>query len=161
MKRSGPTWLGKKFEITQLNWQLTWCSAILRGLSKACLFFFGILQQHPSEHLQHLTSTLIPLIESQPRLVNFSAERDFAYAIRRWGEKVKALRIEMDKVPEVNRFDGFENWWDRLSDIIGIFEGRSDVLQRACEDFGADWKEYVWPGLFLLILAWEGKIYRK
>jgi len=73
--------------------------------------------------------------------VNFSAERDFAYAIRRWGEKVKALRIEMDKVPEVNRFDEFENWWDRLSDIVGILEGRSDVLQRACEDLGADWKE--------------------
>lgn len=73
--------------------------------------------------------------------MNFSAERDFAYAIRRWGEKVKALRIEMDKVPEVNRSDDFENWWDRLSDIVGIFEGRSDVLQRACEDFGADWKE--------------------
>lgn len=116
-------------------------SAILRGLSKACLFFLGVLQQHPSLHLQRLTSTLIPLIESQPRLANFTAEKDFAFALRRWGERVKALRIEMNGIPEDVRFDDFENWWDRLGDIVGILEGRPDVLQRVCEDLGADWKE--------------------
>ena len=115
--------------------------AILRGLSKASLFFLGVLEQHPSDKLQRLSSTLIPLVETQPRLMNFTAERDFANAIRRWSEKVKALRIEMDRVPENARFDDFDNWWDKMSDIIGILEGRQDVIQRVCEDLGADWKE--------------------
>ncbi|KAF9482632.1 hypothetical protein BDN70DRAFT_966723 [Pholiota conissans] len=115
--------------------------SILRGLSKASRFFLGVLEQHPSERLQRLTSTLIPLIESQPRLMNFTAERDFAYAIRRWSDKVRALRIDMDKVPEEDRFDRFENWWERMSDIVGVLEGRQDVIQRVCEELGADWKE--------------------
>jgi nuclear pore complex protein Nup85 len=46
-----------------------------------------------------------------------------------------------ERVPEDVRFDDFENWWDRLGDIVGILEGRPDVLQRVCEDLGADWKE--------------------
>lgn len=54
---------------------------------------------------------------------------------------MKALRIEMNGVPEDVRFDDFENWWDRLGDIIGILEGRPEVLQRVCEEQGADWKE--------------------
>lgn len=101
----------------------------------------GVLQHHPSEKLQRLTSTLIPLIEGQPRLVNFAAETEFAFAMRRWSDKVKALRIEMNKIPEDSRSDDFADWWDKLSDIVGILEGRSDVLQRVCEDLGADWKE--------------------
>ncbi|KAH9479690.1 Nuclear pore complex protein Nup85 [Psilocybe cubensis] len=115
--------------------------AILRGLSKASVFFLGVLEKHPSEKLQTITSTLIPLVESQPSLVDFKAESDFAFAFRRWREKVKALRIDMDRVPEVDRSDGFDNWWDKLSDIVGILEGRHDVIQRICEDMGADWKE--------------------
>jgi nuclear pore complex protein Nup85 len=74
-------------------------------------------------------------------LINFTAEKDFAIAIRRWKEKVKALRIDMDGIPEASRSDGYSNWWDRLNDIVGILEGRPDVLQRVCEDLGADWKE--------------------
>ena len=73
--------------------------------------------------------------------MNFTVEREFAYTMRRWGDKVKALRIEMDRVPEKERFDRFENWWERLSDIVGILEGRQDVVQRVCDDLGADWKE--------------------
>ena len=73
--------------------------------------------------------------------MNFSAEKDFAFALRRWNERVKALRIEMNGVPEDDRFDGPENWWDRLGDIVGILEGRPEVLRRVCEDLGADWKE--------------------
>lgn len=113
----------------------------LRGLSKASIFFLEVLSQHPSEDLHALTQNLIPLLDAQPRLRNFSAERDFAYASRRWKDKVKALRIEMDRIPEHDRHDGFENWWDRLSDIVGILEGRSEVIQRTCEELGADWKE--------------------
>ncbi|TFK60439.1 hypothetical protein BDN72DRAFT_939980 [Pluteus cervinus] len=114
---------------------------VLRGLSKASLFFLGSLANHPSEDVQDLAHTLAPLIETQPRLQNFDVEREFAYATRRWMDKVKALRIEMERVPEDGRFDEFENWWDRLSDIVGILEGRSQVIKRVCQELGADWKE--------------------
>ncbi|KAF8892121.1 nucleoporin Nup85-like protein [Infundibulicybe gibba] len=113
----------------------------LRGLSKASIFFIDVLFQHPSEQLQELAQILKPLVDSQPRLQNFTAERDFAYASRRWNDKVKALRIRMDRVPEADRFDDFENWWDRLSDIVGILEGRPELIQRVCLELGADWKE--------------------
>lgn len=114
---------------------------ILRGLSKASAFFLNALSQHPSDDLQHLTSQLIPLVSSQPRLRDFSAERDFALASRKWTNQVKSLRISMDRVPEAERQDDFENWWDRLSDIVGILEGRPTVIQRVCGELGADWKE--------------------
>jgi nuclear pore complex protein Nup85 len=113
----------------------------LRGLTKATLFFLGVLSRHPSEDLQDLTKALAPLIESQPRLQNFSAEKDFAYASRRWRDKVKALRIDMERVPEDDRYDDFDVWWDRLSDIVGILEGRGEVLKRVCSELGSDWKE--------------------
>ncbi|EGN95218.1 hypothetical protein SERLA73DRAFT_187558 [Serpula lacrymans var. lacrymans S7.3] len=113
----------------------------LRGLSKAATFFFGVLLQHPCDDLQRLSQEIIPLLNSQPRLQDFSAERDFSYASRRWKDKVKTLRIELDRVPEVDRNDGFDNWWDRFSDIVSILEGRGPVVQKICEDLGADWKE--------------------
>ncbi|KAG6898316.1 hypothetical protein C0992_011907 [Termitomyces sp. T32_za158] len=115
--------------------------ATLRGLSKASLFFLEVLSQHPSEDLQSLSKSLGPLIESQPRLHQYSSERDFAYASRRWSDRVKALRIEMERVPEDERFDGFDNWWDSLSDVIGILEGRTEVVMRVCKELGSDWKE--------------------
>ncbi|KAG5352128.1 hypothetical protein C0989_003596 [Termitomyces sp. Mn162] len=67
--------------------------------------------------------------------------RDFAYASRRWNDRVKALRIEMERVSEDKRFDGFDNWWDSLSDIVGILEGRAEVVMRVCKELGSDWKE--------------------
>lgn len=54
---------------------------------------------------------------------------------------MKSLRLELDRVPEDDRDDGFENWWDRFSDIVGLLEGREDVIKRICVDVGADWKE--------------------
>ncbi|GLB43373.1 putative nup85 Nucleoporin [Lyophyllum shimeji] len=117
--------------------------ATLRGLTKASLFFLGILSRHPSQDLQALAESLAALIESQPRLQNYTAERDFAYASRRWRDKVKALRIEMDRVPEDERFDDFDNWWDRLSDMVGILEGRPEVIKRVCSELGSDWKEVI------------------
>ncbi|KAG7093511.1 hypothetical protein E1B28_007185 [Marasmius oreades] len=115
--------------------------ATLRGLTKASIFFFHTLLKHPSREMQDLIPVVIPLLESQPRLQNFKAERDFAYASRRWLDKVKALRVEMDRVPEELRFDDHDNWWDSLSDIVGILEGRGEVIQRVSEELGADWKE--------------------
>ncbi|KAF7370621.1 Nuclear pore complex protein Nup85 [Mycena sanguinolenta] len=115
--------------------------ATLRGLSKASVFFFKMLSGHPSEDLQHFAETMTSIVSSQPRLQNFAAERDFAYASRRWKDKVKSLRVDMDQVPEPDRLDSFDNWWDRLSDIVGILEGRGEVVQRVCVELGADWKE--------------------
>ncbi|KAJ7334118.1 Nup85 nucleoporin-domain-containing protein [Mycena albidolilacea] len=115
--------------------------ATLRGLSNSSVFFFKMLSGHPSEDLQHLAETLAAIISSQPRLQAFDAEREFAYASRRWKDRVKNVRVEMDQVPEAERTDDFDNWWDRLSDILGILEGRGEIVQRVCEELGADWKE--------------------
>jgi len=97
--------------------------------------------RHESEDLQRLTTTLESLVKNQPQLQEFNAERDFAFSFRRWKDKVKALRIDMDEIPEDRRFDEFDNWWDRLSNIVGILEGRSEVIKRVCEELGGDWKE--------------------
>lgn len=121
----------------------------MRGLIKAAVFFLDVLSQHPSFALRDMTKLLIPLVTSQPRLQNYSSEREFAYAARRWRDKVKALRIEMDKVPESERTtdvgeEGEEDWWARLSDIVGILEGRFEIIQRIVEEeFAGDWKEAV------------------
>ncbi|RDX54141.1 hypothetical protein OH76DRAFT_1552905 [Lentinus brumalis] len=122
----------------------------LRGLSKASAFFLDVLSKHPSPYLQSLAQQLTPLLTNQPRLRHFSAERDFAVASRRWKDKVKTLRLELDRVPESEREDDFENWWDRFSDIVGIVEGRGDVIKKVCAELGADWKEVcaVW-GIFV------------
>lgn len=137
---SGPTSLGKITDSLRVASNLR-SRATIRGLTKASIFFLKTLSQHESEHLRDLTRTLIPLIDGQPRLSNFNSERDFAYASRRWKEKIQALRVEMNRVPEPEREDDFDNWWDRLSDVVGIMEGRADVLQRVCEELGCDWKE--------------------
>ena len=115
--------------------------ATLRGLSKASIFFLDALSRHPSEDLQLLAKDLVPLIDSQPRLQHFSIERDYTYASRRWRDRVKTLRLALDRVPEVDRHDDFENWWDRLSDIVGALEGREDVIRKICDESGGDWKE--------------------
>jgi nuclear pore complex protein Nup85 len=114
---------------------------VLRGLTKASEFFLDTLSRHPSEHLQGLSQQLHPLLKTHPRLIHFSTERDFVIANRRWRDKVKSLRLELDRVPEEDRRDDFENWWNHFSDIAGILEGRYEVIQRVCVTLGADWKE--------------------
>jgi nuclear pore complex protein Nup85 len=116
----------------------------LRGLTKATIFFMTLLStSHPSSHLQSLSQILIPLLQSQPRLSDFSTERDFTLAHHRWKKQVKGLRVELNRVPESqeSRFDGYDNWWDRISDVVGLLEGREDVLIRVVRDLGGDWKE--------------------
>ncbi|KZT72019.1 hypothetical protein DAEQUDRAFT_723669 [Daedalea quercina L-15889] len=115
--------------------------AIIRGLSRASAFFLDVLSGHSSPYLHDLSKHLIPLVTDHPRLHQFSAERDFAIAARRWRDKVKGVRLELDRVPEDAREDGFENWWDRLDDIVGILEGREDVVKHVCVELGGDWKE--------------------
>lgn len=137
--------LAISYTVCCIHWQeayiLTSRRATIRGLNKATTFFLNVLSNHPSEDLQHLAEALTTLIESRPRLENFTSEREFAHSTRRWRDQVQALRIDLDRIPESRRFDGSENWWERTSDIVGILEGRGDVLRRVCEDLGCDWKE--------------------
>ena len=58
---------------------------------------------------------------------------------------MKAFRVELHHVPEDDetRFDSFDNWWDRLSDLVAILEGREDVLMKVIRDLGGGWKEVV------------------
>ncbi|TRM65397.1 nucleoporin Nup85-like protein [Schizophyllum amplum] len=114
----------------------------LRGLTKATTFFLDTLSRHPSENLPGLAQQLIPIIDAQPHLQNFTSEREFMIAYHRWRERVKAIRVEMERVPDDDRADEVEFWWDNLSDIVGVLEGRKDVVHRVCEEFeDPDWKE--------------------
>jgi nuclear pore complex protein Nup85 len=55
----------------------------------------------------------------------------------------------MDKIPEGERTvdlgeRGEEDWWEKLSDIVGVLEGRFEVVKRIVdEEFEGDWKEAV------------------
>ena len=115
--------------------------SVLRGFSKAPVFLLETLSRHPSEHLRDVAQHLTPLLSSHPRIVQFSTEREFVVALRRWKEKVKSLRLELDRVPEDAREDDFENWWKPFSNIVGILEGRPEIIQNICIDLNADWKE--------------------
>ena len=119
----------------------TSCRSVLRGFSKAPVFLLETLSRHPSEHLRSVAQHLAPLLSSHPRIVQFSSERDFVIALRRWKEKVKTLRLELDRVPEGAREDEYENWWKPFSNIVGILEGRPEIIQTICVDLNADWKE--------------------
>lgn len=98
---------------------------------------------HPSENLQRIADKLIEVLDRHPRQRNFNTEKEFFTTSRRWRDKVKIMRIELDRVPENDRSDGFENWWENLSDLLGILEGRKEVIQRLCVDLGGTWKEIV------------------
>ena len=115
----------------------------MRCLLKSSTFFFRSLLNHPSEYLQNIADKIISILHAHPRQRNFRTEKDFFIASRRWKDKIKTLRIELDRVPENDRFDGFENWWENISDLLGILEGREDVLKRVCIDLGGSWKEII------------------
>lgn len=131
------------FAISETQGSLTGtlCRSVLRGFSKAPVFLLETLSRHPSEHLQSVAQHLAPLLSSHPRIVQFSTEREFVIALRRWKEKVKTLRLELDRVPEDARDDNYENWWKPFSNIVGILEGRPEIIQSICIDLNADWKE--------------------
>ena len=110
---------------------------------KPSLFFLGRLADHPSENLQHISDKLIELLERHPRQQYYTTEKEFFTKSRRWRDKMRSLRIELDRVPESDRNDGFENWWENVSDLLGILEGREEVLKRVCIDLGGTWKEII------------------
>ncbi len=86
---------------------------------------------------------MVGLLEKHPRQIQFSTEREFFTASRRWKDRAKALRLELDRVPEDDRNDGYENWWENVSDVLGILEGREEILLRVCVVVGGGWKEIV------------------
>jgi nuclear pore complex protein Nup85 len=131
----------------------------LRGLSKAATFFLATLSTHPSGNLRRLAQRLSPLLQSQPHLQSFEAERDFAYASHRWKDKVKALRIELDSVSESDRHDGIENWWDRLSDIVGILEGRLKSFVGSAKILARTGEKFLSHGAYLPMQDYEDRIY--
>lgn len=118
-------------------------SATIRGLVKLSVFFLRSLESHPSENLQRIGKRLVDLLEKHPRQKHVNTEQEFHSNSRRWRDRVRSLRIELDRVPEDDRNDGFENWWDNVSDLIGVMEGREEVLQRACVALGGGWKDIV------------------
>ncbi|KZT25118.1 hypothetical protein NEOLEDRAFT_1178543 [Neolentinus lepideus HHB14362 ss-1] len=115
--------------------------AIIRGLTKASIFFLEVLSRHPSSALQELSQKLVPLLQSHPQVRDHASIAEFSRALSKWKENIRALRLEMGSIPESDRDDGFENWWDRMSDILSILEGRFSVLKHVCQELGADWKE--------------------
>ena len=114
---------------------------VLRGLLKSSEFFVGALTRHPSKYVSALAEHLRPGLTSQPRLVQYTVERDFVIAQRRWKERVRTLRLELDRVPDTERRDKSGDWWAPMSSILGILEGRVDAIQEVCMDLGGDWKE--------------------
>ncbi|KAI0310662.1 nucleoporin Nup85-like protein [Amylostereum chailletii] len=114
---------------------------VLRGLSKSSDFFLAALSRHPSDGLRGISESLRPILSAQPRLTNFSTERDFVVAQRRWIERVKALRVALDRIPEKSRGVETNNWWGSISDIVGILEGRPEIIQTVCLGIGGDWKD--------------------
>lgn len=114
---------------------------IIRGLTKASLFFLKSLLQHESEHLRDLARALMSIVDHQPRLSNSASVPQYLTSMKRMREKAGALRSEMDRVPYDHREDATDNWWDRLNDIVGILEGRPEVLLRVCDELDGDWKE--------------------
>ncbi|KAJ3729947.1 hypothetical protein DFJ43DRAFT_471888 [Lentinula guzmanii] len=84
---------------------------------------------------------LIPVVESHPRL--FTTEEDS----RKLKDRVKALRVETDRIPEESRLDDYCNWWNSLSDFVGILEGRGEVIQRICLEGGRIFRpcSMLWP----------------
>ena len=83
------------------------------------------------------------LLEKHPRQTRFSTEKEFFTTSRRWKDRSRALRLELDRVPEDDRNDGFEDWWENMSELLGILEGREEILQRVCLLLESGWKEMV------------------
>jgi len=96
-----------------------------------------------------MVKLLQPLVMNQPHLRNFTSEREFVFAARQWRDQVKALRVEMDKIPERERtvhldLRGGEDWWEKLSDIVSLLEGESQKFKQIIKTkFSGDWKEGV------------------
>ena len=102
-----------------------------------------MLSRHPSEDLQTISESFVTLLSAHPRQSQYLTEKEFFDASRRWRERAKALRLELDRIPDDSRDDGNFNWWNNLSDLLGVLEGRGEILQAICTELGGDWKEVV------------------
>lgn len=65
--------------------------------NRAATFFLGTLSDHPSGNLWRLVQGIIPLLHTQPKLQNFEAECEFAYASHSWKERLKHFTLNLMK----------------------------------------------------------------
>ncbi|PCH44067.1 hypothetical protein WOLCODRAFT_76869 [Wolfiporia cocos MD-104 SS10] len=114
---------------------------VMRDFSHIAAVFVRMLARHPSPFVQDLSARLVPIVSSHPRLREFNSEREFVIKLRRWRDNVKTLRFELDRVPEEEREDSTADWWEWFSDIVGVLEGREEVVRRVCEELRTGWKE--------------------
>lgn len=126
----------------------------MRGMTKASVFFLQNLGGHPSEHARRAAAMLVPILSNHPRLQYFDSKKDYSRAWHRWKEDVRSVRVTLDRVPNLARRFSKDDWWNHLSDLVGILEGNDEVVVRVCQTIGADWKElcavwsvFVEPGL--------------
>ena len=115
---------------------------ILRGLSAGALHFFALLASHPSPELRSIIALIPRVLNAQPRSTSFSTENEFFVAHRRWLQEVRQLRVEVDMLDDG---DGRGEWREGLEDMMGVLEGKQDVIVRMCsdEEGGHGWREAV------------------
>jgi nuclear pore complex protein Nup85 len=117
--------------------------AVLRGLAKAPLFFLETLAQHPISEVRDCAELLGKLVAQMPRLTAFTSQKAYESARDAWLGQVRLAREALVKIPESARDDGFENWWNWISDMVGVMEGSDYILGDLCRQLGADWKDVV------------------
>ncbi|KAG8913367.1 hypothetical protein FRC00_002541 [Tulasnella sp. 408] len=116
--------------------------ATVRGLWKGASHFFNILSSHPSPILRRIAPQLVKTLESHPRSTSYGTEQEFFSAHSRWSDSVRLLRRELQLL---NKTEGQGDWREGLEDLVGILEGKQDVIMKVCsEGEGATgWREAV------------------
>jgi nuclear pore complex protein Nup85 len=117
--------------------------AVLRGLAQAPRFFLETLSAHPQPEARTAATLLSALVADMPRLTRFTTLKAFESARDAWRGQVRLAREALVAIPEAARDDGFENWWNWASDIVGVLEGSEYILGDLCKQLGVDWKGVV------------------
>lgn len=104
------------------------------------MHFFTNLSKHPSPSLRHIAASLPKILQEHPRASNFSTEHEFFTSMRRWKDSVRILRNEVQMLDES---EGRGDWREGLEDLVGVLEGKQDVIMRVCAgDYGGSgWRE--------------------
>ncbi|KIO24693.1 hypothetical protein M407DRAFT_25939 [Tulasnella calospora MUT 4182] len=116
--------------------------ATVRGLWKGASHFFSILSSHPSPILRRIAPQLVKTLESHPRSTSYGTEQEFFSAHSRWSDSVRLLRRELQLL---NKTEGQGDWREGLEDLVGILEGKQDVIMDICSEGegAAGWREAV------------------
>ncbi|KAG9019091.1 hypothetical protein FRB90_006405, partial [Tulasnella sp. 427] len=116
--------------------------ATLRGIWKGASHFFGLLSSHTSPILRRIAPQLVKTLESHPRSTSYGTEQEFFSAHARWSDSVRTLRRELRML---DKSEGVGDWREGVEDLVGILEGKHDVLMKVCsEGDGAEgWREAI------------------